>query len=102
MKADKDRQEPVESLEKKEKLACPVFLVLRDGTDDRVSEVSPDPLDLKETMEKMASKEKLVYPAPKATREPRVTWDQLAVVDPEGRGVKLDQLDRQERKDHLD
>jgi len=101
LKEDKDPLAPAESLEKKEKLVYPVSLDLQDGMDGLGFEAFLDPLDLKETMERMASREKLVYLARRATREPRAIWDLLAVVALGARGEKLDRSDHRERKDHL-
>lgn len=101
LKEDKDPLAPAASLEKKEKLVYPVSLDLQDGTDGLGFEAFPDPLDLKEIMEKMESREKLVYRARRATREPRAIWDLSAVVGLGDRGEKLDRLDHRERKDHL-
>jgi len=54
--------------------------------------------DLKEILEKMASKEKLVCLDLKGTRELKETWDLLAVVDHVDREEKLDLSDPPVRK----
>lgn len=63
---------------------------------------SPALLARKATQGRMVSREKLVYPAQRATKEGRGTWDLLEVLVLGANEGKLDPSDLKEKKDHLD
>jgi len=58
--------------------------------------------DLRETLARMASRVKLVYQDPKGSKVQKVIWDLLVVEDHVANEEKLDRLDHQAKKDHLD
>jgi len=81
-------------------LVCPDFLDQLDVMAYLESEDCLVPLDPRATLEKTASREKLVCPAPRDTRGVRETWDRLAVLVQGASAEKSGPLDPLERRVH--
>jgi len=71
------------------------------GTVSQASVVFLEFLGLRESQDRMVSRERSDLQDPRDTREARVTLDLLEAQDPEARGERLDRLDLLERRDPL-
>jgi len=102
LKEDRVHLDLQENLVKREKL---VFLASLDQLAEMAFLDQEDYLvfqDLKVTLERMGSKEKLVLQVPKVSRELKVRLDHLEVLDQEDKEEKWGQLDHLVTKDLLD